>query len=95
MALSRAEVEHIAELAKLQLSEAEIEAYAKQLSAILAYAQELNQLDTDSISPTASVLPLQNALAEDEVHETLARDILLRNAAESEAGHIRVQAIFD
>jgi aspartyl-tRNA(Asn)/glutamyl-tRNA(Gln) amidotransferase subunit C len=95
MVLSRAEVEHIAELAKLQLTDEEIEQYTEQLSAILDYAQELNQIDTDAISPTASVLPLHNVLAEDIVQGTLGRSLLLKNAPEVEAGQIRVQAILD
>lgn len=95
MALSRAEVERIAELAKLQLTDAEIDQYTSQLSAILDYAQELGQLDTSAISPTASVLPLHNVLAEDEIHATLDRATLLKNAAEAEAGQFRVQAILD
>lgn len=95
MALSRAEVQHIAELAKLHLTDAEIDAYTEQLSAILDYALELNSLDTDAIPPTASVLPLQNVMADDVVQPTLARAILLRNAPDSEAGQIRVKAILE
>ncbi len=96
MALSRAEVEHIAELAKLRLNDEEIDLYTGQLSAILDYAQDINQLDTDAISPTASVLPLQNVMADDVVHEVgLERATFLNNAPDSEAGQVRVQAIFD
>ncbi|MCB9435458.1 MAG: Asp-tRNA(Asn)/Glu-tRNA(Gln) amidotransferase subunit GatC [Anaerolineales bacterium] len=95
MALSRAEVQHIAELAKLHLTDAEIDAYTEQLSAILDYALELNSLDTDAIPPTASVLPLQNVMADDVVQPTLDRATLLRNAPDSEAGQIRVKAILE
>jgi aspartyl-tRNA(Asn)/glutamyl-tRNA(Gln) amidotransferase subunit C len=95
MALSRDDVQHIAELAKLNLTEAEIDQYVEQLSDILAYAENLSQLDTDAISPTASVLPLRNILADDEVQATLDRQILLNNAPDSEAGQIRVKAILD
>lgn len=97
MSLSRAEVEHIAELAKLQLTNEELEQYRVQLSAILEYAQSLNQLDTTAISPTASVLPLRSVMAEDVVkHEDiLDRATLLSNAPDTEAGQFRVQAILD
>lgn len=95
MALSRAEVQHIAELAKLHLTDTEIDAYTEQLSAILDYALELNSLDTDAISPTASVLPLQNVMAEDIVQPTLDRATFLGNAPDSEAGQIRVKAILE
>lgn len=95
MALSREDVQHIAELAKLTLSDAEIDQYVEQLSDILAYADNLGQLNTDAIPPTATVLPLRNILAEDEVQPTLDRQILLNNAPDSEAGQIRVRAILD
>ncbi len=96
MPLSRAQVEHVAELAKLRLTEAEIEQYTDQLSSILDHAQELSQLDTNAIPPTASVLPLRSVMADDAVHDdTLARQELLANAPDAEAGQIRVQAILD
>lgn len=95
MALSRKEVLHIAELAKLHLDEDEIAAYAEQLSAILDYAQELNLLDTAQIPPTASVIPQESVLAEDEPQQTLDRETLLRNAPDSEVGQFRVKAILD
>jgi len=60
--LDRAMVEHIAELAKLELTLEEIERYTGQLSQILDYAGRLQELDTDAIPPTASVLPLRNVL---------------------------------
>ena len=95
MALSQEDVQHIAELAKLNLTDTEIEQYGEQLSDILAYAENLSKLDTDAIPPTASVLPLRNILADDEVKPTLDRQTLLNNAPDTEAGQIRVKAILD
>ncbi|MBZ0319764.1 MAG: Asp-tRNA(Asn)/Glu-tRNA(Gln) amidotransferase subunit GatC [Anaerolineae bacterium] len=95
MSLSRAEVEHIAELAKLNLTEAELDQYAVQLSAILDYIAELNALNTDDIPPTASVLPLKNVLAADDVLFGLDQKAALANAPDAEAGQFRVQAIFE
>lgn len=95
MSLSRAEVEHIAELAKLNLTEAELDQYAVQLSAILDYIAELNALNTDDIPPTASVLPLKNVLAEDVVEPCLDQKAALANAPDAEAGQFRVQAILE
>lgn len=96
MPLSRAQVEHVAELAKLRLSDEEIEQYTDQLSTILDYAQELSQLDTDDIPPTASVLPVRSVMADDTIHdELLPRQSLLDSAPDAEAGQIRVQAILD
>ncbi|PJF39804.1 MAG: Asp-tRNA(Asn)/Glu-tRNA(Gln) amidotransferase GatCAB subunit C, partial [Phototrophicales bacterium] len=92
---SRDDVVYIAELAKLRLSESEIEAFTEQLSAILDYAQALSALDTEAIPPTASVIPQQSLLAEDVPHNSLDREILLRNAPDAEAGQFRVKAILD
>lgn len=95
MKLNRAMVEHIAELAKLQLTEEEIDRYAEQLSDILAYAEKLQALDTDAIPPTASVLPLRNVLRPDEVAPSLPRDEVLANTADTAEGQFRVDAILD
>lgn len=95
MKLDRAMVEHIAELAKLQLTEEEIDRYAEQLSDILAYAEKLQALDTDAIPPTASVLPLRNVLRPDQVVPSLPRDEALANAADTAEGQFRVDAILD
>lgn len=95
MKLDRAMVEHIAELAKLQLTDEEIERYAEQLSDILAYAERLQALDTDDIPPTASVLPLRNVLRPDAIAPSLPRDEALANAADTADGQFRVEAVLD
>lgn len=95
MKLDRTMVEHIAELAKLHLTDEEIERYAEQLSDILAYAEKLQTLDTDAIPPTASVLPLRNVLRPDEIMPSLPRDEALANAADTADGQFRVDAILD
>jgi aspartyl-tRNA(Asn)/glutamyl-tRNA(Gln) amidotransferase subunit C len=95
MSLSREDVLHIAELAKLELSEEEVAAYQQQLSAILDYVNQLNQLDTEAIPPTASVLPLNNVFAEDVPRQPLSREELLANAPEAESGQYRVRAILE
>lgn len=66
MILSNNEVKHIAQLARLQLTQEEIELYREQLSAILDYAGRLQKVDTQTISPTSSVLVLQTVLRPDE-----------------------------
>lgn len=97
MALTREQVTHIAELAKLELSDAEIERMTRQLSEILAYAEMLNQLDTDAIAPTASVIPNQNIMRADVVTPSLPRDIVLQNAPDTDAQRefLRVRAILE
>ena len=95
MGLSKAEVEHIAELAKLGLTEEEKEIFRHQLSAILEYAQRLQELDTDAIPPTAQVVPLQNVMAPDVVRPSLPREDILANAPASQDGMFRVKAILE
>ena len=93
--LSRAEVEHIAELAKLSLTNEEKEKFGEQLSAILDYAEMLQRLDTEAIPPTATVLPLRNVMAADEVRPSFSREDILGNAPEAEDGCFKVRAILE
>ncbi len=93
--LSLEEVEHIAELAKLALTDEEKERYREQLSAILDYVQSLNEVDTSDIPPTASVLPVDTVLRADVHRPEPPREDLLENAAEREDGMFRVDAILD
>ncbi len=95
MALTRTQVQHIAELAKLKLSAEEIDRMTPQLSAILDHAARLQELNTDAIPPTASVVPLQNVMREDHIAPSLSRDDALANAPDKdERGEFfRVRAI--
>jgi aspartyl-tRNA(Asn)/glutamyl-tRNA(Gln) amidotransferase subunit C len=93
--LTLAEVQHIAELAKLALTEEEIERYASDLSAILDYAQQLQDVDTDHIHPTASVLPLRNIMRPDEARPGLDTDDALANAPERQDGYFKVHAVLE
>ena len=95
MALTLAEVEHIAELAKLRLTDEEKARFREQLSAILDYAEILNRLDTSAIPPTATVLPLRTVLRSDEVTPSLPRERLLENAPAAEAGMFQVPPILE
>jgi aspartyl-tRNA(Asn)/glutamyl-tRNA(Gln) amidotransferase subunit C len=95
MKLSRAEVEHIAELARLGLTEEEKETFREQLSAILEYAEMLQQLDTEAIPPTATVLPLQNVMRPDEVAPSFSQEDILANAPDAAEGCFRVRAILE
>jgi aspartyl-tRNA(Asn)/glutamyl-tRNA(Gln) amidotransferase subunit C len=95
MTLSREEVEHIADLARLALSDEEIAAHQEQLSAILGHFERLQALDTEGIPPTASVLPLGSVMREDEDRPPLERERLLKNAPETEGGCFRVPAVLE
>ena len=93
MSLTREEVEHIAELARLELSEEEKARYREQLSAILDYAARLQTLDTSQISPTATVLARRAALRPDVPAEGLSVDEALRNAPNAEQNQFRVPPV--
>jgi aspartyl-tRNA(Asn)/glutamyl-tRNA(Gln) amidotransferase subunit C len=95
MKLSREQVIDIADLAKLELTEQEIEHFADQLSAVLDYASRLEKLNTDDIPPTATVLPMQNVMREDEVRPSLPREQVVANAPAAIDGQFRVDAVLD
>jgi aspartyl-tRNA(Asn)/glutamyl-tRNA(Gln) amidotransferase subunit C len=95
MALTIADVQHIADLARLELAPAEVVHYRDQLSQILDHAAVLQKIDTSAIPPTATVLPLRNVMRDDEVEPSLAREDVLANAPDSFDGYFRVLAILD
>jgi aspartyl-tRNA(Asn)/glutamyl-tRNA(Gln) amidotransferase subunit C len=91
--LSRADVEHVAYLARLGLSEAELERLEGQLNHILDQYAILARLDTDAIPPTAQTIELENILRDDVPRPSLPRDVLLANAAAEANGFIVVPPI--
>jgi aspartyl-tRNA(Asn)/glutamyl-tRNA(Gln) amidotransferase subunit C len=95
MALTIEEVEHIAALARLRLTDDEIARYREQLSAILDYMAKLRQLDTSAIEPTATVLPLRTVLRPDVVTPSLSSAELLANAPDAEANTFRVPPVLE
>lgn len=95
MAISIQEVEHVAKLARLALTEEEKKLYAEQLSKIIDSFNELSLVDTNGIEPLAHALPIVNVLREDEVHESLTREELMSNAPATENGFFRVPRIGD
>jgi aspartyl-tRNA(Asn)/glutamyl-tRNA(Gln) amidotransferase subunit C len=90
MSLTKKEVIHIAKLARLELSESEIERYQHQLSSILEYADRLKELDTSQILPTSSVLPSRSRFREDTPVNSLPVEKLLQNASQSEKDQFKV-----
>jgi aspartyl-tRNA(Asn)/glutamyl-tRNA(Gln) amidotransferase subunit C len=95
MALTLAEVEHIALLARLDLTDEEKSRYREQLSAILDYAARLQALDTSGIPPTSSVLPPHTVLRPDQPQPGLTSEQLLLNAPAVEAGQFRVPPVLE
>jgi len=95
MSLTPAEVEHIAELARLSLTDGEKTLYRDQLSDILDYAAILQQVDTSATSPTATVLALRNVMRPDQVEPSMPAEDVLANAPDAEEGCFRVRAILE
>ena len=94
MKLPKSEVEHIALLARIELTEAEKQHYADQLSAILGYVDELKKLDIKNVADVGQITGLTNQLAEDEIKDcSLSRDELLKNAPMTEKGYIKVKSV--
>jgi len=91
--ISREEVLHVAKLARLALSEDEIERFRDQLSAILEAVGKVSELDLDGVPPTSHPLDLVNMLAEDEPAPCLAREDALANAPDPEGGFFGVPPV--
>ena len=95
MQIDRRTVESVANLARLALTDEEIERFAGQLSAILEAVSKLNSVDTSGVGPTASILDLQDVLREDELRPGLSKDDALANAPDRDGDYIRVQPVFE
>jgi len=94
-ALTRADVEHVARLARLALTDDEVERLTGELAAVLDHAADVAALDLDGVPPTAHPLPLRNVLRADEVRPSLERDEVLAGAPAAEDGRFRVPRIMD
>ena len=95
MKLSREEVVHIALLARLGLSEEELEKFRGQLSNILENFEILQQVDTSDVPPTAYPIPLENVVRDDQASTSLAQGETLANAPRQEEGYFRVKAVLE
>jgi aspartyl-tRNA(Asn)/glutamyl-tRNA(Gln) amidotransferase subunit C len=93
MALSREDVMHVAELARLSLGPEEVELFTRQLNDILSYVEKLQELDTAGVAPLAHVIPVFNAFREDEVRAGLPLKEALENAPAREEGNFLVPRI--
>jgi aspartyl-tRNA(Asn)/glutamyl-tRNA(Gln) amidotransferase subunit C len=89
------EVEHVARLARLELSAAEKERMLSQLDVILGYVAKLGEVDTTGVPPTAHVLPLVNVMREDEVRPSYPVEAMQANAPDPDEGLFRVPKILE
>ncbi len=93
MAITKQDVEHVALLSRLELSEEEKEKYAQELSQIFNYVEQLGELDVSGVPPTAHALPMKNVFREDENRPSLSNKEALANAPEKEDGCFKVPQI--
>ena len=93
--ITRQEVEHVARLARLELSEEEKARMTEQLDAILGYMDKLNQLDTSQVEPMTTVIPMVSVMREDEVRPSLPLEEALANAPDREDAFFRVPRIIE
>ena len=95
MSLSPQEVEHIAKLARLELTDEQKERYRGQLEAILEHVAKLQELDTQDVPPTASVSVAQMPLRADESRPGLSKEDLLKNAPKQDDGQFQIPPVFE
>ena len=95
MGIDRAAVDHIARLARLDLSEAERQRMQTELAQILGHAERIQALDLDDVEPTSHSIPLSNVMRPDEVRPSLSQADALQNAPETEDGRIKVPRIIE
>jgi aspartyl-tRNA(Asn)/glutamyl-tRNA(Gln) amidotransferase subunit C len=91
--ISEEQVKHVANLARLAITDEETKMFTKQLDAIITFAEQLNELDTDHVEPTYHVLDMKNVLREDIPEQGLARAEVLKNAPEQQEGQFKVPSI--
>lgn len=95
MKITKKDVEYVAKLARLALTEEEKEKFCNQLNQILVYMEKLNELDTKDVPPTSHVLPLKNVWREDKVKPSnLSKEIII-NAPEKEGNYFKVKKVIE
>ena len=95
MSIEKKDVEHVARLARLALTDAELETMRAQLNGILGYIDKLNELDTSAVEPTSHAVPMLNVMRDDEAAPCLPRDEALANAPDRAGDFFRVPRIIE
>lgn len=93
--IDKAQVKKVAMLARLELTEAEVEEFTGQLSTILDYMEKMKELDTTSVQPLAHCLPISNVFREDVVKDSLGTEKTLANAPQRDGEFFKVPKILD
>lgn len=87
------DVEHVAKLARLDLTEEEKVKFSKQLGDVLKYVEQMNEVDTSNVEPLSLVVDFNNVMREDEIHYDCSKEELMMNAPEEENGFFKVPKI--
>ncbi|MGO4889732.1 Asp-tRNA(Asn)/Glu-tRNA(Gln) amidotransferase subunit GatC [Anaerobacillus sp. MEB173] len=93
--ITKDQVKHVANLARLSITEEDAEMLTQQLGAIINFAEQLNELDTEGVKPTTHVLDVKNVMREDVVKESLPREDVLKNAPDHQDGQVKVPSILE
>lgn len=91
--ISAKDVKHVAKLARLELTESEVEQFSKQLGDILKYVEQMNEVDTSNIEPLAHPIEFLNVMREDVVVYENTKEELMQNAPDEEDGFFKVPKI--
>lgn len=95
MKITRDQVQHVARLARLELSEEELETFTGQMDSILEYVEKLNALDTDGIVPTSHAVPMENAFRPDDPKGSIGVEAALANAPQRAESFFRVPKVIE
>lgn len=95
MAVSKKEVEYVADLARLQFNEEELESLASDMNKILEYMEALNEVDTSDVEPLEHVIDLECRFREDDAKEPLEHEEALKNAPDADSDYFRVPRVIE
>lgn len=93
--ISKEEIKHMAELSKIDFSEEELDNFTKELSNILEYVNQLQEIDIEGVEPTYDVSSKIQLLREDNIKESLPREEVLKNTPEKQYGYFKLPRIMD
>jgi len=93
MSLSEKDVQYVAKLARLEVTDQEVAKYTQQIANILGYVEQLNKLDTSNVEPLTHPLDVKNVFREDVVKPSLTQAEVLSNGPEIQSGHFKVPKI--
>lgn len=95
MKVTRETIQHVADLARLNITDAEMDKLTVEMENIISYVDKLNELDTKDVKPMEHVIPIQNVLREDRVTGSFDREVLLKSAPSQENGCYKVPKVVE